>query len=134
MTAASAIRSGLKTRLETISGVTAYAKLPTSIDVPAATVRRRQTDYDLVMARGADAFTFVITLYVQFVEQQDSQDALDAYLDTTGASSVKAAIEGDGTLGGIVDITRVVSAGEDYVADYNGLPYLAVDFVTEVIG
>jgi hypothetical protein len=49
-----------------------------------------------------------------------------------GTQSVKAAIEKDRTLGGVVDTCRVVSVSNYASSDANDVLYLAVDFEVEV--
>lgn len=132
MASISAIRDGLKTRLETISGLRAHDTVPGQINPPAAVVRRRQINFDSTMARGSDDFLFTITLLIQFGENRNAQNQLDAYLAGSGTLSIKAAIEGEQTLGGVVDFARVAQAGEDALMEYNGVEYLSVDFTVEV--
>lgn len=132
MTLVSAIRDGIKTQLATISGLTAHSTVPGSIFPPAAIVRRRQTSFDSTMARGSDDYQFTVTLLVSQGSWTHGQDNLDTYLASSGSSSIKAAIEGDVSLGGVVDFARVSSAGEDGLMTYNGTEYVAVDFTVEV--
>jgi hypothetical protein len=130
----SAIRSGLKTRLETISGLTVYKFVPGQINVPAAIVQRRRTGFDAVMAAGADDWEYVATLLVGWADPEVAQATMSDFLARTGATSVKAAIEGDETLGAVVDFAHVREAGEEEIRQYNDIPYLAVDFTIEVTG
>lgn len=132
MTSVSAIRDGIKTRLSTINGLRAHDTVPEDIATPAAIVRRRQTSFDSTMARGSDDFQFSVTLLVSLDSWRAGQDVLDAYLATSGGSSIKAAVEGDVSLGGTVHFVRVASAGEDGPVEYNGATYYAVDFTLEV--
>lgn len=132
MTSISAIRNGIKDRLATISGLHALDTVPGNVTPPAAVVRRRQTSYDSTMARGSDDHQFTVSLLVSQASWEHGQEELDKYLATSGASSVKAAIEGDMSLGGVVHFARVVSAGEDGIVDYAGVSYFSVDFTLEV--
>ena len=107
------IRDGLKTRLETISGLTASEFVPDYIVPPIALVAPLNSlNYDSTMARGADTYEIA----------------------SSGATSIKAAIEGDPTLGGAAMSVRVISAtdyGEYEVTQ--GTSYLGVTFNVEVI-
>lgn len=125
------IREGLADRLETIAGLNVYRKAPGNITVPAAVVRRRQTQYDVTLD-GADDTTFGITLFVQFANIEVAHEALDAYLDAAGTASVAAAVHADPTLGGVVDFARVASADGERVINYAGVDYLSVEFAVEV--
>ena len=132
----SSIRDGLKTRLATISGVTVYDTVPDFLDPPAIIIAPFNTlNFDTTMARGADTYEIPVILYIQRVDAASAQDSLDAFLASSGGSSVKAAIEGDLTLGGAAMSARVVSAtdyGEYEVSQ--GTSYLGVTFNIEVIG
>ena len=132
----SSIRDGLKTRLATISGVTVYDTVPDFLDPPAIIIAPFNTlNFDTTMARGADTYEIPVILYIQRVDAASAQDSLDAFLASSGGSSVKAAIEGDLTLGGAAMSARVVSAtdyGEYEVSQ--GTSYLGVTFNIEVLG
>ena len=129
------IRTGLKTRLVTISGLSAHDYIPDFFEPPMALVAPPEIiDYDVTMARGADRYEIPVILYVTKIDAETSQDALDGYLASTGSTSIKAAIEGDRTLGGSAMDARVVSAG-DY-GEYEisqGTGFLGVTFTVEVI-
>tara|TARA_R110000744_G_scaffold48848_1_gene106403 strand:- start:2 stop:412 length:411 start_codon:yes stop_codon:yes gene_type:complete len=131
----SAIRDGLKTRLVTISGLTAYDYVPDFIDPPIALVAPLNSlNYDATMARGADTYNIPIVLYIARIDAQTAQEGVDAYLASTGSTSIKAAIEGDPTLGGAAMSVRVISAtdyGEYEVTQ--GTSFLGVTFNVEVI-
>tara|TARA_R100001443_G_scaffold84831_2_gene91498 strand:- start:2206 stop:2616 length:411 start_codon:yes stop_codon:yes gene_type:complete len=131
----SSIRDGLKTRLETISGLSAYDYVPDFIEPPIALVAPLNTlNYDTTMGRGSDTYEIPVILYIANIDAQTSQDDVDAYLASSGATSIKAAIEGDATLGGAAMSARVVSAtdyGEYEVTQ--GTSYLGVTFNIEVI-
>lgn len=127
-----AIRAGLVTRLETIAGLTATPFLPKRINAPAAAVQRRQTRYDATMADGSDDWEYVITVFVAWNESEIAQTAMSNYLARTGATSIKAAIEAEDTLGGVVDFTRVREAGEEQIRTAGEIEYLAVDFILDI--
>jgi len=129
------IRDGLKTNLETISGLTAYEYVPDWIEPPIALVAPLNSlNYDSTMARGADTYEIPVIVYISRIDAQLSQDSVDAYLASSGATSVKAAIESDPTLGGAAMSVRVISAtdyGEYEVTQ--GTSFLGVTFNIEVI-
>ena len=129
------IRDGLKANLETITGLTAYEYVPDWIEPPIALVATiNSLNYDSTMARGADTYEIPVIVYISRVDAQLSQDAVDGYLASSGATSVKAAIESDPTLGGAAMSVRVVSAtdyGEYEVTQ--GTSFLGVTFNVEVI-
>lgn len=64
--------------------------------------------YDLTMQRGLDHMTIVVQGLVGSHTDIGRQKQLDEWLAPTGSSSVKAAIESDATLAGLVVAARVV--------------------------
>jgi len=134
MASLTSIRSGLGTRLETISSLLVYDYVPDSIEPPCAIVGTLSSlEYDNTFSRGSDTYTIPIQLYVSRVDAEDSQDTLDGYLAGSGSSSIKFAIEGDTTLGGAVSSARVVEASNYGVYTINSIEYLGVEFEIEVI-
>lgn len=129
----STIRDGIKTRLATISGLNAYDTVPDNPSPPFATVLPTGIEYDTAMADGAHTYRFTILVAVGRVMEGVAQDALDAYCDATGASSIRAAMRGDRTLSGACYDSRVTE-----MRNYSQLPigevvYLGAEFVVEVI-
>ena len=140
MASVAAIRDGLKVRLQTIAGLRVHEYHAPRIEPPAAIIipgdpGRSNTyavKFDATMGRGSDDLVFTVLVIVSNVVERASQDKLDAYLDGSGASSVKAAIEGEGTLGGIVSFA-VVSAIRQYgLVQYAGQTFLGAEFLIEV--
>ena len=130
----SSIRSGIATNLENISSLTVFGFVPDSIEPPTAVVGVVDTlEYDSTMARGADSYNIPVFLYVSRIDAQDSQDTLDAFLASSGSSSVKAQVESDITLGGQAQSVRVVEADNYGVYTINNIDYLGVEFMIEVI-
>ena len=134
MATLTSIRNGIGTNLGNISSLSVYNYVPDSIEPPTAIVGVVQTlEYDTSMARGADTYTIPVLLYVSRVDAQDSQETLDAYLASSGASSVKAQIESDQTLDSSAQSCRVVEANNYGGYTVNNIDYLGVEFEVEVI-
>ena len=95
----SQVRDGLKTRLQTISGLRVYEVIPEPVTPPCAIVGQLDFTFDIDNARGLDQANVDIYVIVQRFSERAGQDALDAYLAGTGSTSIKAAIEGDRTHG-----------------------------------
>jgi hypothetical protein len=134
MASLSSIRTGLSTRLATISGLSVYSFVPDSIEPPTAVVGvMSSVDYDSTMSRGSDMYEIPLYLYVSRVDAELSQDSLDEFLAGSGSSSIKQAIEGDTTLGGVVSSARVVEASNYGVYTINSIDYLGVEFSVEII-
>ena len=134
MASLSSIRDGIKTNLANISSLIVFGYVPDSIEPPTAVVGVVDNiEYDSTMARGADTYNIPVFLYVSRIDAEDSQDTLDAYLASTGASSVKAQVESDITLGGQAQSVRVVEADNYGVYTINNIDYLGCEFTIEVI-
>lgn len=105
------IREGLRVRLATIPNVQTSAYM---LDQPVApsfqVMGPEEITYDVTMQRGLDLFRITIHGYQGSPTDIGSQTALDEWLNSTGASSVKYAINADHTLGGLVQSARVASS------------------------
>jgi transketolase len=73
-----------------------------------------------------------ITVIVGRVAEREAQRKLDAYI-STGASSIKSAVESDKTLGGYAYDCRVVSMDSVGSLTVSDTTYLAADFTVAVI-
>lgn len=94
--------TGLKTRLATISGLHALDFAPDNPVPPTAFPLVPAFDYRQSMGRGTYTLPFRIAVLTGAQLDREGQMNLAGYANQTGATSVRAAIEGDGTLGGIV--------------------------------
>lgn len=102
------VRAGLAARLDTISGLRVYATPPDSVqELPAAVVAYRgpAATYDHVLGAADAWYRFEVLLLVGSADEGQAQEDLEPYMGPTGASSVKAAV--DGTLGGNADWASV---------------------------
>jgi hypothetical protein len=128
-----AVMDGLGVRLATIPTLRVYDYPADSVSAPAAIVRFPEpVAYDLTAGRGTDRATFPVTVLVGKVSDRAARDALALYLNGTGARSIKAAVEGDKTLGGAAQSTRVIEAS---VANFRvgDADYLGATFDIDVI-
>ena len=135
MASLTSIRNAIGTNLSNISSLTVYNYMPDSMEPPTAIVGVIETvTYDDTMQRGTDKYIIPIQLIVSRVDAQDSQETLDGYLASSGASSVKAQIESDTSLGGVVSTVRVTEARNYGVYNMNNTDYLGCEFMIEVVG
>lgn len=126
------IRNGLKDRLETIDGITGYARPGGTINLPAAVIFPGAIEFDSTMARGSDDLTFSVLLLLAESTPQLAQEQLDPYLSGSGEQSVKAAVEADETLGGAADFARVTGVSDYGDVQWSGKLYLGARFNVEV--
>lgn len=128
----SAIRSGLATRLATISGLRTAAVVPESPEPPVAIVIPGTITYDSTFARAMDEYEFTVLVLVGRVDSRTAQNLLDGYCNPSGSSSVKTAIEGDKTLGGAAFDCRVTSMRNYQQTPVGDITYLSAEFVVQV--
>lgn len=120
------IREGLRARLDTITGLQASAYLLSNPTPPCAEIQPGEIEYDRAMARGMDGTQMTVRVYVGNTTDIGSQKRLDRMLAPAGADSVKAAIEADRTLGGVVDDLRVTRCSGYRVYSRAGMPNATV--------
>ena len=112
------LRQGIANNLATISGLRTSWFVPDNPSPPIAIVVPDRVDYDVSMARGSDTFAFQVLIIAGRINERSAQSTLDAYLDSTGSASIKAAIESDKTLAGAAHSLRVT--------DWSGYGPLAI--------
>lgn len=102
------VREGLAANLGLIEHVQVSAYMLGNPTPPAIEVMPDETEYDKTFRRGMDRWFLKVRAFVGKPSDIGSQKRLDRMIATSGANSVKAAIETDCTLGGVVDDLRVV--------------------------
>lgn len=127
-----AIRTALATNLGTISGLRTAAEIPDLPNPPIAVVSLDSVTYDQAYAKGMTSYTFTITVIVGRSAEREAQRKLDGFI-STGANSVKNAVESDKTLGGYAYDCRVVSMNSVGSVTISDTTYLAADFTVTVI-
>lgn len=133
------MRQALAARFGTISGLTAYATVPGSVNVPAVLVRPTRgtlVTYGQSMSTSLDGeavdWTFDCQLLVSFAVYDAAQESIDGYLATTGPQSLAGALEQDPTLGGVVAYAVPISATGYGSIDYDGITYLGCTVMVQV--
>lgn len=132
MASIATIRTGIATNLATISGLRTSAFVPDLVNPPIAVVRPETVTYDTAFARGLDTLEFAVLVIVGRVDERTSQGRLDAFCDTSGASSIKRAIESNRTLTGAVSDLRVTEMRNYTSLTIGDVTYLAAEFVVQV--
>lgn len=110
-----AIREALRAALRTIPGCQVSAYLLANPTLPSLMITAGEVEYDTAMARGLDTWTLLVQGMVALTTDEGQQKQLDKWRASSGAESVKAAVESDRTLGGVVQDARVVMVSEDRV-------------------
>lgn len=134
MTPLQAILDALAASLDAIPGLRVFGYTPDQIAPPTAIVQLpRSIDFDLTYNRGADTYVVPVLLLVGKVSDRASSANLASYLDAAGPTSVKAAIEVDDTLGGLIDDCRVTGATGIGSYTFAGVEYLGAEFNLVVV-
>ena len=126
------IRTGIATNLGTISGLRTSAYVPDEPKPPIAIIFPENISFDTAFGRGLDTYTFTVQVIVSKISDRNAQSNLDGYCNPSGASSVKAALESDKTLGDLVQDLRVTEARDYRAATINENTYLTVTFAVTV--
>jgi hypothetical protein len=128
----SLIRQALAANLATIPGLRTAAEVPDLPNPPIAIVGLRAVTYDGSFDGGLTNYNFAVTVIVGRAAEREAQRRLDSYI-STGATSVKSAVESDKTLGGNAYDCRVVSMDSVGSLTISDTTYLAADFTVTVI-
>lgn len=124
----SAVKAGLATRLQTITGLRTFNEQPAQVNAPIGFANLDAIVYHRTMRTSMVEMQFTVSVIVSRADERTGMASVDAYTSPTGDKSVKQAIEADRTLGGIVDDLQVESAtGVINVTAEDG-DYLSVDF------
>lgn len=107
------MRQAIAANLATISGLRVSYFIPDNPNPPIAVVTPPSIKYEQSFGRGLNQYSFQVALLATRADERTGQDLIDSYCEPTGSMSVRAAIESDRTLGGLVD--------DLHVSDMNGV-------------
>lgn len=125
-----------------IPGMNAYSEVPDSIANIGFVVGEIDIDFNATMKRarvgntrnGTDQAHITIRILVARFDDKAAQRALRSFMSGKGPTSVVQALEGDRTLGGTVDDSRVVDMKGNRLFTYNENRYYGVELTLFVIG
>lgn len=124
----SELRTGLAANLATITGLRTAATVPDNPNPPIAIILPQGVEYDNTFGRGMNTYTFAVTVIVGRVSERSGQNALDAYVSSTGTASIKLAIESDKTLNGKAFDLRVTDSRNYGELTVGEVTYLSAEF------
>jgi hypothetical protein len=128
MASISQIRDGIATNLSTISGLRTTTTVPDNPQPPVAIIQPNSIEYDRAFQNGLDQISFTVTLIVGRASERTAQNLIDLYCASTGASSVKVAIESNRTLSGVIQDLRVAAMRNYGTISLSDQTYLAAEF------
>jgi len=118
------VLAGLKARLATITGLRTFQFQPSQLNPPVAYPVINSINYHRAMRGGLVVYDCNIYVIVGRYTDDRANADLDGYLAFSGAKSIRAALEGDETLGGVAqsltvnsstDISAIQQADADYL-------------------
>jgi hypothetical protein len=119
-------------QLDTIDGLRVFGYPPDAVDSPAGIVSYPdEIVFDQTYGRGMDRITLPVFVVVARVSDRATREHIGRYVDGSGASSVKAVVEG-GTYTAF-DSVRVTGAEFDVVS-IGGTEYLSARFTLDIAG
>lgn len=134
------IRAALAEAAATVSGLPtddgtmrASAYILDTVNPPIVMFTPGDMDYDGTFGHGEDTRPYIGIVIVGRVAEVAAQDLLDDLRETSGVTSLKAAIEADRTLGGLVDGVQVTSFSGPRPRTYGDITYLSADVTVRVI-
>lgn len=133
MAAMSDIRTALATSIGTITGLRTAATVPDQVNPPIAVIIPERVTYDEAYAKGLVIYTFIVQVVVGKVSERSAQNRLDGFVNPSGQTSIKAAIEADKSLGGKVFDSRVTEMTTYTVVQIGDIAYLSCEFRVTVL-
>lgn len=130
----SQINAAIAARLATINGLRVFDYQPDNAYPPYAYPSVSNVEYHKAMAGGMQTYTYTITVITGRVDERSGQDELDAYASYDGAKSIRAAIEADRTLGGVVDTLLLASSANIASMSQGDNNFITLDFTLTVYG
>lgn len=128
---------GIVTRLQTITGLRVYPDIPDNITPPIVVVLLDSVpSFHDALQGGLPVYRFRLQLVVDTLSSRSAFTDLNAFASYSGDNSIRAAVEGDTTLGGVVQtcvVESVENVGEARYGDgQSSVRYLAADFIVAV--
>ena len=125
------VLTGIEGRLGSITGLRVHRSMPERVnELPAVAVAGVDGEYGRSYAASGAAWTLRLTLLVHGWDAPEAMERLSAFLEGTGKSSVRAALDGD--LDGAADYARVVRVEQVGRRRVAGGVYAAADFIVVV--
>jgi hypothetical protein len=124
----SQVADGLKARLATVTGLRTFSYQPEQVNAPVAFPVLESVEYHRAFGGGDVQMRWTVIVIVGRYLDRVAHANLDGYLSYSGATSLRAAVEGDRTLGGVAQtlvLDSSMSIGSLAIAEAE---YLQVSF------
>lgn len=130
-----AVAEEIAGKLDTITGLRAFGYPVDQLPLPGAVVGLPdEIAFDRTYGRGSDSITIPLWVLVGRTDERAGALELMAYLDGTGAKSVKSAVDSTrtNTYSSCDDVTITTAVPGTYT--YNGVDAFGAEFTVEVMG
>lgn len=128
------IRSAIARNISNnIRGMQMSNHVRSNLTPPSGDIRRGPIEYDLALQGGTHMLIMLVRCYLANPTDTQAVNKIEAYLAVDGENSIKAAIESDPTLDGLVADLHVKGASGEtpYVNEGQG-PVLGCEWTVEV--
>lgn len=116
--------TGIETALEAIPDFRATNYVPGQVNPPCAFPIVPPFEYRKTFGRGMYMLPFQIAVLVGTQLERSGQHKLASYADQTGTNSIRAALEADKTLGGLVQDVVVVGFSPEGLQEVGVIGYV----------
>jgi hypothetical protein len=113
-----------------------HADMPGQVEPPAILLEIDDLAWDLNMGRGADGFSVSALVLVTYQDMDQAQRLLWRFLSrksTSGLMRIKAVLEADQTLGGLVSYAVLTTVRNIGTVNVNAVDYLGAELIIEVV-
>jgi hypothetical protein len=132
MSTVSEITEALKNALTVVPGLRVYDYLPDQINPPVAYVGIETIDYHGAFSGGNPVHSYTVTVIIGRTSDRTTQRSIDDFLSYDSDRSIRAAIEADRTLDGIVQTCIVTRGGNLASVNAGDVQYVTIDFSVTV--
>lgn len=131
----SEVEDAVVAQLKAFTNLRGWSYLPDNFTPPCAVVGVDEITYHgSFTGMGGSDVPHVVTILVIVARpsERSGQNAIDDYRSYSGEKSVRAALETDQTLGGVVQTSVVQKSSPHMAITIGGVDYLACQFTAEV--
>lgn len=125
---ASQIHAAVSAALATVPGLRVADHLPEQVAPPMAVIQMETVTYHRTMQGGTSEWAFLISLIAGRMGDRAAQRQLDGWLSYDGSQSIRAALEADPTLNGIVQSLVVAEMASIRLLTMGDATFLTCDF------
>ena len=125
---ASQIQAAVSAALATVPGLRVADHLPEQVAPPMAVIQMETVTYHRTMQGGTSEWAFLISLIAGRMGERSAQRQIDGWLSYDGSQSIRAALEVDPTLNGIVQSLIVAEMASIRLLTMGDATFLTCDF------